>query len=251
MSKQRGKYRHEGYLQETHRPLHSLVFLLPMLIAYEVGIWLTGPMVGAAGMPKMVAVDLLEKFFAAFGATGLHLPALAVVAIMVCSHAVSRQPWEVHWPTLLGMTGESLLLAVPLFVLNHVVASMSPTGLFATNARADMWLQQIVLSLGAGIYEELVFRLMLISLLSFLLIDVAELPKTTALAGIIVLSSLAFALQHHYPIGSEPFVAARFAFRLLAGGYLASIFVLRGFGVAVGCHAFYDVIVVTTNAMYA
>lgn len=239
-----------GYLAETHSPLHCLVFLLPMLIAYEAGLYLLEPIPGYAGPAKVVAVDLFEKFLAAFGASGLHLPALAVVAILLGCQVFSKQPWRVHWPTLLGMTGESLLLALPLLALNQAVSRMAGVGLIAAKGRAEVWLDQLILSLGAGIYEELVFRLILISLLSFLLVDLAELPKASALAAIIVLSSLAFALQHHYP-GNEAFEPARFSFRLMAGGYLASIFVLRGFAVAVGCHAFYDIIVVTANAMFA
>jgi len=238
-----------GYLAETHSPLHCLVFLLPMLVAYEAGLYLLEPVPGYAGPAKIVAEDLFEKFLAAFGAGGLHLPALAIVAILVACQIFGKHPWRVHWPTLLGMTGESLLLALPLLALNQAVSRMAGIGLLA-GSRAEAWQEKLLLSLGAGIYEELVFRLILISLLSFLLIDLAELPKASALAAIIVLSSLAFALQHHYP-GSEEFEATRFAFRLLAGGYLASVFVLRGFAVAVGCHAFYDIIVVTTNAMCA
>jgi hypothetical protein len=86
---------------------------------------------------------------------------------------------------------------------------------------------------------------MLISVLSFLLVDLLRIPRHYGLAAIIVISSAAFALQHHVPLGSEPFMPARFSFRLLAGGFLASVFVLRGFAVAVGCHAFYDIIAFT------
>ena len=58
-----------------------------------------------------------------------------------------------------------------------------------------------------------------------------------------------FAAQHHPPLGCEPFAAAKFMFRAAAGLYLAGLFFYRGFGIAAGCHAFYNVIVVTLEAV--
>lgn len=235
-----------GYFQQTHRPLHCLVFLLPLLIVYEAGLALTR--MGATAQPDLVAVDLLRKFLAIFGATGYHLPALAVVAILLSWQWASKEPWKVHWPTILGMTGESMILALGLQGLGRAVDAIHATQL-AAGAVSHMWLSQLVLSVGAGIYEELVFRLILISLLSLVLVDLLRLPKEIALAGIIVLSSLAFAGMHYPPLGGDTFIAGQFAFRLLAGGFLASVFVLRGFAVAVGAHAFYDIMAFTIRVI--
>jgi len=232
------------YSQLTHRPLHCLVFLLPLLAAYELGVAAIQAAHPGGPQVKLVAEDLLERFLAACGATGYHLPALAVVAILLSWQVFSKEPWKVNWPTILGMTGESLLLAFPLLALNYTIGQVSPGHLAAGGPSAG-WFDQLILSIGAGIYEELLFRLMLISVLSFLLVDLMRIPKQYGLAAVIVLSSLAFALQHQVPIGGEAYVPVRFAFRMLAGGFLASVFVLRGFAVAVGCHAFYDIIAFT------
>ncbi len=234
------------YGELTHRPLHCLVFLLPLLAVYELGVCaIQAAHPGGPGV-KLVAEDLLERFLAACGATAFHLPPLAVVAILVSWQIFSREPWKVHWPTILGMTGESLLLALPLLALNSLLGYVGVGRLAAFAAdRSGVWYEHLILSVGAGIYEELLFRLMLISVLSFLLIDLLRVPRHYGLAAIIVISSAAFALQHQVPLGSEPFVPARFSFRLLAGGFLASVFVMRGFAVAVGCHAFYDIIAFT------
>lgn len=239
-----------GYFQQTHRPLHCLVFLLPLLVVYEVGLAVTRAGMPAAEPPSLVAVDLLRRFLAIFGATGYHLPALAVVAILISWQIASREPWKVHWPTILGMAGESMLLALGLQLLGRGVDAVHSVQLVA-GAGSRIWSSQLILSLGAGIYEELVFRLMLISLLSLLLVDVLRLPKELALAGIIVLSSLAFAMMHYPPLGSDAFVPAQFAFRMLAGGFLASVFVLRGFAIAVGAHAFYDIMAFTVRVIAA
>ncbi len=175
-----------GYLEQTHRPLHCLVFLLPLMVAYEIGLAVAHA--GAAGQqPDLVAVDLLRRFLAVFGATGYHLPALAVVAILLAWHVVAKEPWKVHWPTMLGMMGESVLLAVGLQGLNFAVGRVATVLPMAGAHTTRIWFDQLVLSLGAGIYEELVFRLILISVLSLVLIDVLRLPKELALAAIIVI----------------------------------------------------------------
>ncbi len=103
-------------------------------------------------------------------------------------------------------------------------------------------LDNLLLSVGAGIYEELVFRLIVITLLTMLLGDVARLRQVVAVALAVILSSLLFAAHHYEPIGADAWSSSSFAFRAAAGAYLAAVFVLRGFGLAVGCHVIYDVL---------
>ncbi len=102
-------------------------------------------------------------------------------------------------------------------------------------------LDDLLLSVGAGIYEELVFRLIVISLLTFLLIDVLGVKQVPGVALAVILSSMMFAAHHYPPIGADAWSAGEFGFRAVAGGFLAVIFVVRGFGLAVGCHVVYDV----------
>ena len=55
-------------------------------------------------------------------------------------------------------------------------------------------------------------------------------------------AALWFGLHHYPPIGEDIWSTSEFAFRTAAGAYLAAVYVLRGFGLAVGCHIVYDVI---------
>ena len=59
-------------------------------------------------------------------------------------------------------------------------------------------------------------------------------------------SALAFAAAHHVGPHGEPMVAARFLFRTAAGLYFTALYVFRGFGIAVGAHAGYDILVGTS-----
>ncbi|MBN1342667.1 MAG: CPBP family intramembrane metalloprotease [Phycisphaerae bacterium] len=230
-----------GYLDLTLRPLYCLAFLLPLLILYELGILLAYPRFTHEQAPEVMAKVLLSWFMSFFGGTGYYLPGLFVVAVLLAWHLIRRDPWRIDRRVLLGMTGESVLLALPMLVFHAVlIARVMLAG--------AAWADSVLLSMSAGIYEELVFRLLLISLLTFLLSDVAGLKRNPAAGAAVVLSSVIFAAHHCKGFGGiEPFIWSRFVFRSAAGLYLAGVFVLRGFGIAVGCHTVYDIIVVSMD----
>jgi hypothetical protein len=89
----------------------------------------------------------------------------------------------------------------------------------------------------------MVFRLVLISVIVMLGVDVLRMDRTVVAVVAVCGSSLAFAAHHHSPIGSEPFNVVRFAFRSVAGAYLALVFWFRGYGSAAGAHATYNVVI--------
>jgi hypothetical protein len=228
-----------GYLEQTRRPLHCLAFLLPMLAVYEVGIFLAYPPFSTEGPPEVMAKVLLSWFMELLGATGVYLPGLIVVLALLGWHLARKDPWQIDRPVLVGMAGESALLALPLLLWHAVLTHRTPL------ASAD-WADSVLLSMSAGIYEELVFRLLLISLLTFIMTEIIRLKSRPAEVLAVVLSSLLFAAHHCKGFGgSEPLALDRFVFRFAAGIYLAGVFVLRGFGIAVGSHTAYDVIVVS------
>jgi membrane protease YdiL (CAAX protease family) len=110
------------------------------------------------------------------------------------------------------------------------------------NAARVQAIGQAITFVGAGIYEEVLFRLLLFSALAFLL-RLAYLPSLLAVPLAAVGSAALFSGAHHVgPFGEsyDPYV---FLFRMVAGVYFALVFRLRGFGVAAGAHALYDVVV--------
>jgi len=139
------------------------------------------------------------------------------------------------------MAGESVLLSIPVLLLNELISDASPLQGVVHQGGISTF-DNLLLSVGAGIYEELVFRLIIISLLTLLLIDIARLKQVPGVALAVILSSLMFAAHHYPPIGADAWSVSEFAFRAAAGAYLAAVFVVRGFGLAVGCHVFYDII---------
>lgn len=239
------------YWYVTQRPWVSLVFTLPGLLLFEVGTYVRhdGTLHGSS---QLVASYLIEWLVNSLrtGPDVPHLlaiaPSLLLVAILLGWHVAARHPWRIDSFVLAGMLGESLVYTIPLLVFWVVHQPLTAV----TPAQAA-WVDDLIRSFGAGIYEELVFRLMCITVLVIVLIDVARLPRGPTAVVIVVLSAVFFAYVHHPPLGAEPFSAPSFLFRFIAGTYLAGLFVFRGFGVAAGCHALYNVIVVTISAVNA
>lgn len=218
------------------------MFLLPIVAAYEVGLLLTRAALAPEAGGGLAAPQLLQRFFSLFGFTGYYLPGAALIVILVVMHLVSRQPWQVRPTVLAGMAGESVLWAIPLLGLNQL--QMTNLRMLARSVGGRPWTDELWLSVGAGIYEELVFRLMVITVLMTVLVDVCRIRHGYSAALSIALSSLLFAAHHYPPIGTDVFQSGEFMFRMAAGWYLAGVFIYRGFGIAVGAHAMYNLIVV-------
>jgi membrane protease YdiL (CAAX protease family) len=205
---------------------------------YEIGCMLIAQPTFGPGNERIVAFHLLQVFFATFGRTALWMPGLAVIIILLCTHAASRQPWTVRSRVIGLMYLESVLLAAPLMAFNHLLQATPVAAADNRELFADL-----VLGIGAGIYEELVFRLVLIALLVMVGGDLLKLSPRLTMGMAVTLSALAFSAHHHPPLGSEPFALHKFIFRTLAGVYLGLLFTFRGYGPAAGTHAAYNVLV--------
>ncbi|MFQ5462066.1 MAG: type II CAAX prenyl endopeptidase Rce1 family protein [Phycisphaerae bacterium] len=210
------------------RPLEALVFLLPLMTFYEI--------TSVRYPDRVIAFDLLRWFIELFGHAGSLAPGMAVVVILVATHVASGDQWRVRWRRVGSMYVEATLLSLPLLLLNYLIPLSA--------GRADSLIGRLALCVGAGIYEELIFRLVFLSVVVIIGVDILRLDRKNVALAAILLSALAFAAHHHRPIGVEPFELARFAFRTLAGVYLAVVFWFRGYGPAAGCHAAYNVLLV-------
>ena len=248
-----GDERPPGYLEHSSSPLVSLVFVLPLILIYEVGThgrWGGGHAGGAGNAPPpqhVIAFTLLQQFFGLFGATGRSLPALAVVGILLAWHVARQDRWRVRWPTLGGMAIEGSLLSLPLLALSVLVAQLLRTLPMAAAGHPALGAGRmppddlLILCLGAGIYEELVFRLILLTVLTLFVKDLLQFPKGAATLFVVLLSSVMFSGYHY--LGAEAFHWRTFAFRTLAGIYFGVLFLTRGFGVTAATHAAYDILV--------
>ncbi|MCB9845161.1 MAG: CPBP family intramembrane metalloprotease [Phycisphaeraceae bacterium] len=221
----------DDYGADSRRPLHVLAFILPLLIVYEIGSLLA--IRGGGGEVRLGAERLLATFFEVFGVIGVHLPSVLVVVSLVALHVAHHERWRVRPAVLLGMAVESGAWLLPLLVLARMTGGSdlaSESGLGSA----------LTIAMGAAIFEEFVFRLVLIALIHGLAVDLMGLSHKWGIIAGVLGSALAFMLFHSGTPGADPVLER--AFFGLAGLYLAVVFALRGLGIAVGTHALYDVI---------
>lgn len=222
-----------------------LCFLLPLIVLYEVGtiLYLTDR---ARGVVETVsAQSIVSRFFEVFGVASFYLPGIALVTVLLLWHFLERDRWRVYPGVLAGMFCESLFWTVPLLVLGLLILPRQPAAALATGETLNTLSDgaKITLSVGAGLYEELLFRLIIIAGVHLVLVDVAGVKNAAGYIVAAVASSVAFALYHDLaaPGGGLDFPLA--VFYTAAGLYFAGLFVLRGFGIVVMVHTFYDVLV--------
>jgi membrane protease YdiL (CAAX protease family) len=233
-----------SYWRTTRRPLPSLAFILPILLTYEAGVyWLGGRSADAlrAGADAWVRHGL-----AALGLTDRWLLPIGLIVGLLGWQAIDRRDWRFHPAVLWGMAVESLLLAVALVGLSKLVdlgfSRLEGPSLLAASGSGRHAIPLVIGFLGAGLYEEALFRLALIPLL-YRGLRLVLVPPLLACTLAITASSLVFSLAHHAGAPGEAFTWFAFIFRWLAGVFFAWIFVVRGFGVAVGTHTAYDLLV--------
>jgi membrane protease YdiL (CAAX protease family) len=224
--------------------LTSLVLVFPLFLIYQVGVLFTLPMLNGA--------DFLTVFlFRNLGlSTSAYLGYTAIVAVAFAAGVLVLRRRQQFDPSLVGRVFiESAIYALTMgslivFVMTRVFG-ISPR--LAGGIAAQSFGTRIVMSFGAGIYEETVFRLGLMAGLTALLERGIGLRRWVAGAIGLVLSSVLFSAMHHIPPYGDPFTIGVFTFRVLAGACFGLLFWSRGFAIAVYTHALYDLYVLVVR----
>jgi hypothetical protein len=225
------------YLDESRDIGLSLLLVLPLLLAYEVTMLLSDTSVrnGAEVVIGRLLSQLPPWSFVALR-RGLML--LLLVLAFTLTRAKPPRVARARW-ILLEAVGLALLLGpIVGWLVGGVGLSVEGD---VTPAEPPVWLP-FLLSVGAGLWEEILFRLALLGGVAFLLVKIFSVDRRAAVGIAIVVSALLFALYHHVGDLGEPLSVERFAFRAVAGTILGFLFATRGLAVVVYMHVFYDVL---------
>lgn len=220
--------------------LTSLVLVFPLFIVYQVGVLFTLPMLNGADflttfLFRNLGLDVLGYLLFTTGATLAFALAVAVL------RRKQRFNGRVVIPVLIESAFYALTMGSLIYLVMSRVLHVSPR--LAGGVEGQGVVTRLVMSVGAGVYEETVFRLLLLSSLAVVLEKVVGLGRWVAVLLAFVLSALAFSAMHHVPPYGDPLRLGVFTFRFLAGLFFGALFWFRGFAVAVYSHAFYDVYV--------
>lgn len=232
-----------GYFRATKHPWPTLVLLVPLLLVYETGVfWFGGP------RPDLIrngADAWLRMALQAYG-----LGQMIVTPVLVALIFAAWSWWCRHdrpsgvLGICAGMGLECFSFAVLLWGLSHGFSPLlQRLGIVLTlTPEFDPVMARVITFIGAGIYEEILFRFLLFSGLA-LLLRLALVPRFQALFLAALISSFLFAAAHHVGPYGEPMNSYVFLFRFMAGLYFSAVYQFRGFAVAAGAHACYDVLV--------
>lgn len=235
--------RNAPYLTLSTRPLHVLVFLIPFLALYELGsiLYLRHPKEGF--QDTIAAYGILDSFFRTFGVASFHIPSILLVAILLIWHVLERDPLSIRGSVLFRMFAESVLWTVPLLVFGLLIQPQRPFMAGTVDLYSHTWQARLTLSAGAGVYEELLFRFVIITSIHFVVADLLHGSKGVGYTIGAVVSAVAFALYHNIAHPGGGVDLQLLAYYSIAGLYFAALFIFRGFGIAVAAHFLYDAMV--------
>lgn len=228
-----------GYFAASRDPFTSAVLLVPLFVFYQLGILATGNLrngVDFVTTTLFTVVNGSVSAYLVFNVVVLAGFAIALVALRTKGHFEAR----IVPLMMLECMAYALVFGG---VVVALVRGLGLGGLLGVGLAADApgtmgLIDKVVMSAGAGLYEEIVFRLVLMGGLFWLGLKVMAMPRFVAAALALVISSVVFSAVHHI---SEPFTVSAFTFRLLAGAVFAGLYHTRGLAVAAYTHAFYDV----------
>lgn len=234
----------------SRAPRYSVLFALPLLIGYEA----LAALLAQPGAEIRNGADVL--FRTAFTAVaGPHGSAIFMAVIILLGTGLvvrdlKRSKDKIRGPVFLGMLAEAVALAgvfglviglTTAKLLGAMHALVIQGGPGAGGALAGMsWPTRLMLSLGAGLYEELFFRVVLVGGLAAGARIILGVGKRTAGVFAAVIGAVIFSAFHYIGPYGDQFQLQSFTFRFLSGLAFSGLYLVRGFGITAWTHALYD-----------
>ncbi len=230
------------YFSDTKTLLYSFLLSLPVFLAYEILILISQP---DASHVVRISVDVWFKSI--FTSLGVNAVSISLLIVALCGlfilYKERARLKTIRFKFFPLMIGEAMIYAVVVAFITQTLVALLLNISASDPINQLTGLQKFALSLGAGIYEELFFRVILVSAFLLIFNKFFNNVKWASIAASVVLSALLFSAVHYIGSMGDPFTLSSFLFRFIFGLILNGIYVARGFGVAVWTHALYDVMV--------
>lgn len=224
----------------------SLLLVFPLFLVYQLGVLVVPSVYNGADFITAAMLGLLRGQTAYYLLVQGVLLVAFVVTVLILRHKNQfdrKLVWRVFAESsLYAIVMGSLIVFVMLNVLQiDPRLAMAPTA--QPVAPSEMsFVARLLLSIGAGVHEELLFRLVGLTAMVALLHKLLGMRRGLAILAGFLISSVLFSAAHHV-VGGEPWKIGVFVYRTLCGMIFATIFWTRGFAVAVYTHALYDIYV--------
>jgi len=229
-----------NYLKATRSPFYSLFYVLPLALFYEILLFVINRS-DVAGVRNSADI-LLKRFLGQIGFHGFEASVILFLLIFILLSLLNRKTLKkqaFHWAHY------------PLIILESAVYAALMIFLFAYILRSPVLLngnfpdiRYIVYSVGAGVYEELLFRGLMLQGMIMLLYRIENLNRDLSLIFSVLVTSLIFVGIHYVGAFGDVFDITSFFIRFLASLILSIIYLQRGFALAAYSHTLYDIFVI-------
>jgi len=230
-----------GYLEQSRGLALSFVLIAPLLLAYEIALLYYPP-----AQPRGAGRFLKEIFYAVFQTrAGMALNIIVALLLLLAIFLLARRR-RLRLSFIIPMVLESAAWAVVLVGIAVLICYRLPNVRLEIGAAGSAVFSDVINSIGAGVYEEILFRLLLTSILFLGGLRMFNQRTGYAAAFAAVISAAIFALCHVWA-WNEPFkdpqVWIYLLFYFTSGVFFAVLYTFRGLGVAVYTHVIYDIVV--------
>jgi len=231
-----------SYWQVSRAPRYSLLFALPLLVFYQV---LAVLLAHGARSVRNGADVILQALFTAAGGPPLFMVCLIGAGLWLVTRDLRAHGSRLRGGVFAAMLGEAIALAL---IFGFAVGSVTSgvLGMLQTLAvpgGPEMnWWTRLMVSLGAGIYEELLFRVLLVGALAAAARALLGWRPLTAGVAATFAGAAIFSAFHYLGPYGDRWQLYSFAFRMVAGLFFSGLYLARGFGITAWTHALYDVL---------
>ena len=221
----------------SHRFYGSVVALI-MLVLYEtLVIW--GELPNGA-VVRNAPEAWLRTVLSFIGISHYYISFVLVTAALITIPVFYRSGVTIKKGVILGMIIESIFWGIA----TGYIIRLSMVNLFMFSGEfSNAFLANLGLAIGAGLFEELLFRVLLTTFLIFLFKQLIP-NRFFAILISVVIASFLFSLVHYMGNMADYFTLNSFMFRFFAGFWFTLLYTVRGFAITCMAHAFYDIYVI-------
>lgn len=225
-------------------PWTDLGLTAPIFVIYHLGVVLL-PIRNAADVVTQELVELAHHDRVGYAALTVGLGAIYVGVLLVLGRGHKLRWQSFAWLAFEGVVYSVAMRLAASAVVGRLFLGAPPDALDALASDLERRFVGLVMSLGAGFYEEIAFRVLLYGVggkcLTVLVAPNAQWKRVLLLFGWAVVCACAFSAWHHLGTFGDGLDARVFVFRAVCALVFTLIYVTRGFAPVVWTHVVYDI----------
>ncbi len=229
------------YLRVSRSGSYGFVMALPLVVGYEIMMLISNSNT-RAGAETMLRSLVAHGHFAFM---------IVLIVLGATIFFVERKKELPFRPRYLWMMLVESICWAPIFAVTvGFLTSRAIPGVILAAGPPQLDLAgKIGISLGAGVYEEFLFRVCIVGGMAAIGTQLYPKDKAAVYITCATIGALIFSAFHYVGEYGYELELGSFIFRTIAGLILNALYLWRGFGIAAWTHAIYDIMVFTAQSM--